>query len=383
MANVVTVDRKQFVDNLMIIANTIKPDSTNLNDSSNYLIIQDGALCCVANQFAVRIPMGLDLDSLINVEFRLLFDYVRKLKTKEIKLGITTNGTLGLLADKSRVEFAVTDAFSYDTESLISDDDDRIQLPESFINALQFTAWACNVADMSTAYVIVNDGKMYGMNMKDRVSCYDMQDAGITAFPENTAIHADVLPFVTKYMSFEATKSCPTYTIKNSWLHLKTNSGVILSSRTRADVGFDAEFVEDLLGDGDNNLFRFNKEFTEILDRANPFSGKDSKVKKVTVRISNSMQTKRGMVTAPADSSFLALTACREDGSRIYEECTIRRVNNPVQFTVGFNLLMELVKYGEWFQLAQGRLLCTGVNSNGTAEGKNLFRAMCTLRDEE
>ena len=162
--NVATVNRNEILKALGIIKEIIKPDTTDNTDPSKYVIIQHGRIHCISNQFMLVIPSELNFDArCIDVEFALLYDYLRKLKEKEIMVGVTPNGTLGVKAgDKSRVEFAIRDDIDFDEEYLETNEDNWHELPDSFVTAMQYTAWASDKSDNQYSHVAVNDGKMYG-----------------------------------------------------------------------------------------------------------------------------------------------------------------------------------------------------------------------------
>lgn len=385
MPQAVKIDRRKLLEGLTVIKDTIKPDAKNVTDSSNFLIIQDGKLHCKANQFMVTVPMGIDIDKrLVNVEFQILYDYVRKLRQKEIIIGVSNNGTLGIKAgDNSRVEFPISDDFYFDEEDCVTDKTLWKPLPETFVNALTFTTWASDVSNAMSSHVCVVDGKMYGHSEMGRMSCFDMKQDGQDAFPGMVFIHADCLSFANKYMGFDPVRGKPSYAVQGSWLHLKTLDGIIMSSRTRCDENFDVEFAEAMLEPGDSASFRFGKEFEDILDRANPFSGKDNKVKKVTIRISNQIKTAQGITDAPSDTSFMELTAVREDGSRIYEKCDLRRVKQKVQFSVHISMLEQMIKYGETFKAGNRTLTAIGSTDNGREDGTPMYRASVVLAAEQ
>lgn len=381
----VKIERRKLLDGLTIIKDTIKPDSKNITDSSNFLIIQDGRLHCKANQFMISVPMGLDIDRrLVNVEFQLVYDYLRKLRHKEVIIGITNNNTLGIKAgDNSRVEFPINTEFRFDEEDYVADPGLWKPLPETFVNALTFTSWASDTSNAISSHVVIADGKMYGHSDIGRMTCFDMKQDGQEAFPTMVFVHADCLNFANKYMGFDPVRGTPSYAVQGSWLHLRTLDGVIMSSRTRCDDNFDVEFAESMLEPGDSDAFRFPKEFEEILDRANPFSGKDAKVKKVTIYISNELRTAQGIQTAPADISFMELRAVREDGSNIYERCDIRKVARKVRFSINISMLEHMVKYGETFRVGSRTFTAIGSTDNGRDDGMPMYRASCVLMAED
>lgn len=385
MAKAVKIERKALFEALSIVKDTIRPDAKNPSDPSNFIIIQDGRIHCVSSSFMVTIPLNIDLDcSLINVEFQLLYDYIRKLRTKEVVIGITNNGTFGVKAsDSARAEFAISKDFGFDPENLIMAESEWKPLPETFVNALTFTAWATDSSDNRFSHVAICDGAMYGFSDKGRAACYDMKDVGKDCFPGVTFVHGDCLPFVNKYMGFDPARGAPKYTVNNSWLHLKTIDGVIMSSRTRADSNFDKNFIESMLEAGTSASFKFSKDVADILDRANPFSGKTAAVRRVSVYISNMLVTTTGNVPASDGFSWLELKAVREDGSRIYERCEIRRVQSPVKFTIGVPMLEQMLKYGETFRCDNRRLTSTGIMDNGRDDGIPTYRATVFLAADD
>ena len=384
--NVATVNRSKLLEALGIIKDVIKPDTTDNTDPSKYVVIQNGRIHCISNQFMLIIPSELNFDMrCLDVEFYLFYDYLRKLKEKEIMVGVTPNGTLGVKAgEKSRVEFAIRDDIDFDEEYLETNEDNWIELPESFVTAMQYTAWASDKSDNQFSHVAVAEGKMYGYNGRDRFACFDMKEQGLNAFTkEVTFIHSESLNFVQKYMAVDPMKGRPKYCIKNGWLHMRTCDGIIFSSRTRSDNNFDVNYIDSVLDSGNSVPFRINKGVEEALDRANPFSGKDMKVKRITVHICNQIRTKNETIEAPDDISYMVLTAVREDGSRIYERCEIPKVNQIVHFTVNFKLLESLIKYGEFFRTFDGKLTAIGSTDNGTPDGNPLFKAIAVLCGEE
>ena len=382
MAKMAVIDRKKLVDGLAIIKDVIKPDSKDAKDSSNYVIIQNGFMHCVSNMFMVTIPFGIELEKdVVNVEFQLLFDYLKKRKEKEIKLCVTPNMTLGIIASSaSKSEIALMDEFTFDYDALAIPESEWKPLPESFASAMAFTAWSADLSDADWSHVTIHNGKMYGQNGKDRVTCYDMQEAGRSSFAENLLyVHAYCFDFVNKYMGFDPMRGAPRYAVKGSWLHLRTLDGVIMSSRTRADNNFEADFVDDMLRQGDSPAFRFTPEFAEMLDRANPFSGKSMAVKTVNIEITNELVRGDKKTDAGEGTSFMILRAAREDGSRIYEQCLVRRVEHAVRFSIGYSALESMLKYGETFRVGNGKLTAIGSTHNGKDDGTPIFRAIAML----
>lgn len=131
--NVATVNRNKLIEALGIIKDVIKPEGADNNDPSKYIVIQNGRIHCISNQFMLIIPSELSFDAhCLDVEFYLFYDYLRKLKEKEIMVGVTPNGTLGIKAgDKSRVEFAMRDDIDFDEEYIETNEDNWIELPET------------------------------------------------------------------------------------------------------------------------------------------------------------------------------------------------------------------------------------------------------------
>lgn len=377
-----TVERKILMDAITAVRDVIHPNPTDMSDSSNYIIFQNGRIHAISNQFMITIPVGIDLgDKPVSVEHQLFGDYIRKIRAKEVLLGITNSGSLGLkVGDNAKVEFATNDEWQFDESNLVTDETAWTELPETFATAMQFTAWASNPSDANFSHVAVVNGIMYG-HSSDRACAFDMQEQGIENFGSSgvTFIHSDCLNFVQKYCAFDPMRGKPKYCIHNGWLHIRTIDGMIMSSRTRADDAFDVEFMEELLKQGGSQPFRFNKDVIEILDRANPFTGRNDRLRKVSVYIRN----KCNNVDAPADSSFIAVTATREDGSRIYEQCLIRRVEEPITFSINYKLLVDMVKYGEIFRIGEGTITSVSNTSDGTPDGKPLYRAVAMLQYEE
>ena len=82
--NVATVNRSKLLEALSIIKDVIKPDGTDNTDPSKYVVIQNGRIHCISNQFMLIIPSELRFDArCLDVEFYLFYDYLRKLKEKE------------------------------------------------------------------------------------------------------------------------------------------------------------------------------------------------------------------------------------------------------------------------------------------------------------
>ena len=116
-----------------------------------------------------------------------------------------------------------------------------------------------------------------------------------------------------------------------------------------------------------------------MLDRANPFSGKSMAVKTVNIEITNELVRGDKKTDAGEGTSFMILRAAREDGSRIYEQCLVRRVEHAVRFSIGYSALESMLKYGETFRVGNGKLTAIGSTHNGKEDGTPIFRAIAML----
>ena len=102
---VCTVERKVLLDAIGAIRDVIRPNTSDMSDSSNYLIFQNGRIHAISNQFMVTIPAGIDLgDKPVSVEYQLFSDYIRKIRAKELMLGVTNSGSLGLKVGDNATE---------------------------------------------------------------------------------------------------------------------------------------------------------------------------------------------------------------------------------------------------------------------------------------
>lgn len=345
MAAPVTIERKTLLDALTAVKDNVIP--TDMSEVSAYVIMQNGRMHGYSDSVGVTIPLHTEVPNCA-IELQLFYDFIRKMNDKELIIGLH-EGNLKVKAKNAMAEFAVRSDLSYPEELIVLDEAAFTRLPETFASALAFTGFACDLERTAYSRVAIYNGTAYGLS-EQRAASFFMGDEAKELFPEVTFISPDCLGFVNKM-------NPKKYFISGGWIHLIDAQFRIYSTRTRADNRFPFDLAEDLLAGNDAEVFRLPPDFANVLDRANPFSGKTAKVRKVLI----DMREGR-----------LDLTATREDGSCYKERCMGVTVTQPLQFSVNLRLLSDVIKLAEKYQIVDNKLV---------AEAPS-FRAMCPLESE-
>lgn len=352
MATDVTVtrmDRRKFQEALTIIHDNV--EVSDISEMSNCFIFQNNRVHGFNDVVGVTVPLGDEIPNCA-VDSELLFEFIRKLPSsdKEIRIGLFNGalrirGTSAILAD-----FPIRTDLVYPEELIQLDTRQFIKLPETFENAMTLTAFACDPERVGYERVVLHKNKAYGAG-SGWVNSFDMGEDAAESFPNVTFVSPSALSFITKY-------SPKKYMVANSWLHLYTNDMKIYSSRTRSDSDFNFDWAEDLLADVGTPEFTFPANIKDILERANPFSGKTAKIKNIIILI------KEGK---------LQISAIREDGSAFKEIVRTEALDDAIRFNINLKLIQSIVPYADYYKLDTDKLLAFGTN----------FRSMMPLRTEE
>ena len=327
-----TINKKQLFDALSVLKDNVMP--SDLAECSNYAIFHNNRICAMNDSVAVSVPMFSDVPNCA-VELQLLYDFVRKMADKEIIIGMA-NGGLKLKGKNSVAEFAVRDDILFDDALINLDNTQFSNLPETFAEALNFTGFATDETEAAYSRCVINDGAMYALS-SFRCAKYSMGESAKEAFPQMTFVSPSCMSFVNK---MRPTK----YLVSDGYIHLYDNDMRIYSARTRTDTNFPIDLAENFISVPSTPEFRLPSSFSDVLDRANPFSGKTAKVKKVTIDINNNV---------------LSLVAVREDGSRYKEAVQGVPCSEHINFSVNLKLLSDMVKLVEVFRIDDERLVGT------------------------
>lgn len=342
----ITIERKVLVDGLQIIKDNIVP--TELSDASNYVILQNGRLHGYSDSVGITVPLNVDGVPNCAVEMQLLYDFLRKMNDKEILIGLH-EGNLKLKGKNAVAEIAIRTDITYPETLIVLDENKFTRLPETFSAALTFTGFACDPEQSAYSRVAIFNGTAYGLSER-RAASFFMGDGAKELFPSVTFVSPECLGFVNKL-------NPKKYLISDGWFHLIDSTFKIYSTRTRADNRFPFELAEELLADSGEEVFRLPPDFANVLERANPFSGKTAKVRRVSLDIRDNR---------------LDLVATREDGSCYKERCVGVKTQAPLNFTVNLRLLSDVIKLAEKYQISSNKLVATAP----------FFRAMCPLESE-
>lgn len=337
--------KKVLLDALHILKENIQPSQTC--EGSKYVIFHDGRVCGIDDTIAISIPIFADLSGFA-VELQLLYDFVRKISDKEFLIG-TQGGSLKIKGKSTVAAFATRDDMTY-SDSLINFDTTKfIKLPEAFGEALSFTGFATDQQEFGYSSCVIHNGFMYALSTC-RCARYDMGEEAKQLFTGMTYVTPACTEFVNKMRPSH-------YMVQDGMIHLYDKDMRIYSARTRTDTNFPVTIADDLLRPADTCTFRFPSGFAEVLDRCNPFSGTDKETKKVMVRIAD---------------GILTLQAVRDDGSRCKDTILGVASDEPIEFTVNINLLSDMLRVCETYQVEAERLI-------GTADG---YVCMAPLSDD-
>lgn len=340
MSKVATITKKQMFNALQVLKDNVQP--SELDEASSYVIFQHGRVCSMNSSVAVSAPLFCDVDGCA-VELQLLYDFVRKMPDKEFLIGLN-NGNLKIKGKNSIAEFAVRDDLLFDERFICTDTTKFKTLPETFAEALNFTGFATDTERAEYNYCVINDGYMYALSQYNCAK-YDMGDEARNMF--------DGMVFITPECSNFVNKMHPTkYLADDGYIHLFDNDMCIYSARTRVDNDFQTELVDGFVEIPQTPKFALPSNFSDVLDRCNPFSGKNAKVKKVNIII---------------DKGVMNIVAIREDGSRYKETLQGISCEAPIRFTVNLKLLSDMIKYCEFYYTDNDRIVGTAMNYQSMA----------------
>lgn len=340
-----TVSKKALFDALQCLRDNVLP--SDLAECSTFAIFSNGRVCAMNDSVAVSVPIDCGIDG-VSVELQLLYDCVRKMPDKELLMGLA-NGDVLIKGKNSAAKFAVRDDIVFDESFVNLSVQDFTRLPETFAEALNFTGFATDPQEAAYNRCVIYNGYMYAMSSY-RCAKYDMGDEARELFPEMTFVTPECMGFVNKMRPQK-------YLVSDGYLHLYDNDMRIYSARTRTDTNFDTELADSFVAIPDSPSFRLPPNFSEVIERCNPFSGKTAKVKKVNIDI-------RG--------GELNIVATREDNSRYKETVRGVQCTTPLNFTVNLKLLSDMVKLCEEYRLDDERLV-------GTAA---MYQCMCPLTED-
>lgn len=348
MANAIVIERKKLQEALGIIRENV-PES-DLGEISKYIIFQEGRVHGFNDTTGITIPLGESIPNCA-VEAGLLYECIRKMPDKQIKIGITDEGNFRIMGKASKADFPIRNDIIYPEELIQLDSKTFTKLPETFERAMILTHFACDSDDSSCSRVVMFESKAYGFS-DYRVNRFDMGESAAESFSKVVFVTPDALSFINKY-------SPKKYLISGSWLHLYSSDMKIYSCITRSDSNFPFELADDLLSDiEDAESFMFPATIKDILDRCNPFSGRDAKVKYVTIRI---------------DGGKMRITAVREDGSSYREDSKVEALKNPIMFAISLKALQDIVQHADFFKVNDTKLVAFGTG----------FVSMIPLRTED
>lgn len=340
MSKAVTLNKKQMFDALQVLKDNVQP--SDLAEASAYAIFQHGRVCAMNDSVSVSVPLFCDIEGCA-VELQLLYDFIRKMPDKEFMIGLN-NGNLKVKGKNSIAEFAVRDDLLFDEAFICTDTSKFKMLPETFAEALNFTGFATDSERADYNYCVINNGYMYALSQY-RCARYDMGEDARSMF--------DGMVFITPECSNFVNKMHPTkYLAENGYIHLYDKDMCIYSARTRVDNDFQTDLVEGFVEIPQAPKFSLPSNFSDVLDRCNPFSGKTAKVKKVSISI---------------DNGVMNVVAIREDGSRYKEMLQGIACSAPVKFTVNLRLLADMVKYCEFYYTDNERIVGTAMNYQSMA----------------
>lgn len=340
MSKATTLTKKQMFDALQVLKENVQP--SDLAEASSYVIFQNERVCAMNDSVAVSVPLFCEVDGCA-VELQLLYDFIRKMPDKEFMIGLN-NGNLKIKGKNSIAEFATRDDILFDENFLNTDTTKFKTLPETFAEALNFTGFATDPEEAAYNRCVIYDGCMYALSAY-RGAKYDMGDDAKEMF--------DGMVFITPECSNFVNKMHPTkYLIQEGYVHLYDNDMRIYSARTRSDSDFPVDMANDIISVPEAPKFALPSNFSDVLDRCNPFSGKTAKVKKVSIAI---------------DNGELNIVATREDNSRLKEKLMGVQCSAPVRFTVNLKLLSDMVKYCEFYYTDGERLVGTAMNYQSMA----------------
>ena len=327
-----TLNRKTFYEAIQCLKDNVTP--SELAEASTYAVFCNNRICCSNDSVGVSVPLVTDVKNCA-VELQLLYDFIHKMNDKEVIIGMH-NGNLKIKGKNSVAEFAVREDIIYDESLIHLNVNDFKRLPETFATALNFTGFATDGTKEAYSRCVIHDGAMYALS-NVRAARFFMGEEAKSLFDGMTFISPECIGFVNKM--------CPKrYYISDGYVHLYDDEMRIYSTRTRSDANFPINGADEALELPSSSEFRFPPDFDQVLDRCNPFSGKDAKVKRVTIDI---------------EKGVLTILARREDGSTFRERVANVQCKEHVRFTVLLKLLSDMVKLVEVFRVDSSRIVGT------------------------
>lgn len=337
----IRVEKKKLLDALTSIK--LNVPQSDMSDVSKYTIFQNGRIHAFNDVAGMTIPFDADMDNCV-VDSVLLWEFVKNVPDKEFLMGLKdgalrVQGASKIGDDIIMAEFALRDDLVYPSELIEDNPNEYSNLPETFYTALSYTAFACDDESAVSSRIAIKDGYAYSKGRLAACKFY-LGDEAVSMIPEPMFVSPSAIGFVNR----DAPKK---YFIKNGWLHLMNEAGIVLSMRTRIDPNFPFKAIDEMLVKGSAEEFRLPANIRDILLRCVPFSGHSAKIRKVDVRL---------------DKGVMSVTANRSDGSRFLEKTKCGDTASPIVFSINVKTFSDVIELADKYQTDGYRLLGFGTN---------------------
>lgn len=249
-------------DKLRQALEVVKPGlaSKEIIEQTTSFAFLDGKVITYNDEICLSHPLEeLDINGVIKAEE--LYKFLNKTKQKEIELTQTEDQII-LKAGRSQAGFALTTELHLPLEEEISTKKQWHELPEKFIEALNFTI-PCVSQDITNPKLTC-----IHLNQKGSVESCDNFRIAFFQFDTELPVKSALLPGKS---AKEVIKIKPTHiTDDNGWLHFKNEAGTELSCRIFHEDYIDTKGVINKKHDFIN--FTFPEETKEILEKAQIFA---------------------------------------------------------------------------------------------------------------
>ena len=227
-------------------------------EQATCFVFLDGLVCTFNNEVAVSHPLAVDFDGAVpGKEF---YDFIKKLKIKEVELTVGKQNDLLVKAGRSKVTLRLEEDVKLPLDELgLPEDEDYTDLPTTFIDAVSSCIFSVgkDVNKPILSYLHVKDTFIESSD-NYRITRFGMGKT--KAFPERLLIPSIAAKNIVEYKPVE-------YALTDGWVHFRNKDEALFSCRILEDAYPD--FSNFLKVKGDE--IEFPSDLDEILDRASVF----------------------------------------------------------------------------------------------------------------
>ena len=285
-----------------------------IEQSTSFAFIS-GCVVTFNNELSISCPIPeLEIEGAIHEDE--IYKFISKVKTDEIDIEVNDD-VLEIKSGRAKAGFKLINEIKLPVIDELGNKSDWVDLPDNFIELLNFTALCC-----STNFSMVRLTCVHINN--DILESTDNLRICRTKLSKPIKLEA-LLPYdsaltVCKYKPVKIAES-------NGWLHFENNEGVIISCRTVNDTFVDIEkYIKNT--EIETSIITLPENLKEILSRAVVFA-KRAKVNEEQVDIE--VLEKRIVIRSESDYGW-------------FEEFTrIKYSEKPVTFSIIPSMLMDIL----------------------------------------